>query len=184
MRNRAAVIAGCVAAVLAVFIVLLATSETERTGSANFQVVGQVAPPIAGPTIDGGSYDLFEQRGDWVVVNFFASWCVECRIEHPELVEFNQRHQGDGVQLVSVMFNDTEERAIEFFEELGGDWTTLVQGTGRFAIDYSVTAVPETVLIAPSGRVVRKWVGASLVTADALDAAIVAFQTSGSESGS
>jgi len=183
MRNRVAIIAAAVAAVLAVFIVLLATSETGRTGAANFAIVGQVAPPVSGPTVGGGEFNLFDERGDWVVVNFFASWCVECRIEHPELFEFNERHQDDGVQLVSVMFNDTEERAIEFFDELGGDWPTLVQGTGRFAIDYSVTAVPETVLISPSGRVVRKWLGASLVSADSLDAAISSFENPEPQSG-
>jgi len=167
MRLGSAISAGIVATILAVFIVLLAVSDTEQTGSASFGIVGDVAPQIAGPTIDGGSYDLWEQRGDWVVVNFFASWCIGCLIEHPELVEFDRRHQDDNVQLVSVMFSDTEERARQFFEEQGGGWPALVNDMGSVAIAYSVTAPPETILIGPSGRVLFKWLGE--VTADDVD---------------
>ena len=180
MKNRGALIAAMVVGVfLTLFIVLLASSDTQVGTSVNFEIVGKVAPDISGTTLDGTTYDLRAQRGDWVVVNFFASWCVGCRVEHPELVEFTERHQvdpadGPGVQLVAVMFGDTEEAARDFFLELGGDWPALVDRTavGRIAIDYGVTAVPGTLLIAPSGRVVQKWVGANGVTADELDRVI------------
>ena len=176
MQNRSAIAAAVVAAVLAVLVLLLATSDGQQTSSANFEILGDVSPQIEGPTLDGGSYSLRDERGDWVVVNFFASWCVGCRIEHPELVEFTERHQDDGVQLVAVMFGDTEESASKFFNELGGDWPALVGDTGSIAIDYGVTAVPETLLISPSGRVVQKWVGSRGVTADAIDAVIAEFE--------
>lgn len=175
MKNRGALIAAVVVGVfLTLFIVLLASSDTQVGNSVNFEIVGKVAPDISGTTLAGDTYDLRSQRGDWVVINFFASWCVGCRVEHPELVEFTERHQGDGVQLVAVMFGDSEEAARNFFLELGGDWPALVdrEAVGRIAIDYGVTAVPETLLVAPSGRVVQKWVGASGVTADELDRVI------------
>jgi len=176
MQNRAAIVAGIVGVILAVFVVLLATSDTQQTSSANFQILGDIAPQIEGPTLSGGDYALWDERGDWVVVNFFASWCVGCRVEHPELVEFDRRHQDDGVQLIAVMFGDSEDNARDFFNELGGDWPALVEGTGSIAIDYSVTAVPETILVSPSGRVVQKWVGSSGVTADGIDAVIDRFE--------
>jgi len=119
---------------------------------------------------------LADFNGKPTVVNFFASWCVGCRVEHPELVEFDRRHQDDGVQLVAVMFGDTEDNARDFFNELGGDWPALIQDTGSIAIDYSVTAVPETILVSPSGRVVQKWVGSRGVTADGIDAVIDQFE--------
>jgi cytochrome c biogenesis protein CcmG/thiol:disulfide interchange protein DsbE len=78
------------------------------------------------------------------------------------------------------MFGDTEKNAREFFDELGGDWPALVEETGRIAIDYGVTAVPETLLISPSGRVVQKWIGASGVTADGIDATIAQLEAGGS----
>ena len=179
MKNRSAIAAGLVAAVVAVFIVLLATSDTQQTGAVNFEILGEVAPPIQGPTINAGDYSLQDQRGNWVVVNFFASWCVACRVEHPELVELSERHPDGDVQIVGVMFADTEERAREFFDELGGDWPALVEETGSIAIDYGVTAVPETVLVSPSGRVVQKWLGANGVTADEIDSVIDRLEAGG-----
>ena len=171
-RSSLALAAIIVAAILALFIVLLAASPAQVGNTVNFEVVGDVAPAITGETLAGDQFDLVSQRGDWVVVNFFASWCVGCRIEHPELVEFSERHADNNVGLVAVMFGDTESSATEFFQELGGDWPALVSDTGRIAIDYGVTAVPETLLISPSGRVVSKWVGASGVTADEIDRVI------------
>lgn len=174
MARRGALVAAiAVAVVTGAFVVLLAVSDSQRTGSVSFEVVGDVAPGFAGSTLDGEYYDLADQRGDWVVLNFFASWCVGCRVEHPELVEFDERHRETNVQLVAVMFGDTERAAREFFEELGGDWPALVEDTGSIAIDYGVTAVPETLLIAPSGRVIQKWIGANGVTADELASTIV-----------
>lgn len=180
MRRRTTAIAAiAVAAVLVVFVVLLAASDTERTSSINFEIVGKVAPPIDGETLDGTTFSLRDHRGDWVVVNFFASWCVGCRVEHPELVDFTERHADDGVQLVSVMFGDTEADAKAFFDELGGSWPTLLNGTRDVILDYGVTAVPETLLVAPTGRVVQKWVNASGVTADQIDNAIERFESNG-----
>lgn len=174
-RRALGAIAVATAIILAFFIALLASSDGQQTGSVNFEIVGEVAPPIEGRTLDGSAFDLRDHRGQWVVVNFFASWCTGCRVEHPELVEFTERHADDGVVLVSVMFGDSERDAREFFDELGGSWPTMVADTGRIAIDYGVTAVPETLLVAPTGRVVQKWVDFDGVRADELDAAIAFF---------
>ena len=179
MRNRSAVAATVVAVLLGGFVLLLATSDTQRSSTANFEVLGDVAPQIDGPTLSGGTYDLHAQRGDWVVVNFFASTCVGCRIEHPELVEFNERHRNNNRQIVGVMFGDTETAARNFFLELGGDWPAMIENTGSVAIDYGVTALPETLLISPQGRVVQKWVGPRGVTADSIDALIDEFEAAG-----
>lgn len=180
MRGSTA-IAAVLAVVVGAFVVLLATSDTQQTSSLNFEIVGEVAPPIEGPTLAGDTYDLYEQRGDWVVVNFFASTCVGCVIEHPELVEFNERHRNGDRQIVGVMFNDTEAGARQFFLDLGGDWPAMVENTGRIAIDYGVTALPETLLISPEGRVVQKWIGSSGVTADGIDTVIDQFEAARAE---
>lgn len=180
-KRTAAISAAVVAAVLGLLVLLFAFSDTERTSSVNFEIVGNVAPQIAGPTLTGETFDLQAQRGNWVVINFFASWCVGCRIEHPELVAFTERHADDGTGLVSVMFGDTEQAASDFFAELGGSWPALVASgdVGRVAIDYGVTGVPETLLVSPSGRVVAKWIGQRGVTADAIDSAIADFEAGG-----
>ena len=118
------------------------------------------APEFSGETLNGGSFDMAAQRGRWLVVNFFSTWCVQCVVEHPELVAFHDRYRSDpDVRLVSVVFQDEVDVIARFFTEQGGDWPIVISNTGRIAIDFGVTAVPETYLVDPLGRVVAKFTG-------------------------
>lgn len=168
-------VAIAVGVLLVVFIVVLATRPTsdERPIAAN--AVGRAVPEVKGTTLDGQAFDIDKLRGDWVVVNFFATWCVPCRVEHPELVQFSEQHQAadDGVRVVSVAYDDEADAIRTFFAQNGGEWPVLVgDGTGRIALDFGVTGVPESYLVAPNGLVVDKFTG---VTAAGLDAAIARF---------
>ena len=152
----------------AALIVVLAVSERGRRGPP----VPDFAPEFAGETLDGGSFDMAAQRGRWVVVNFFSTWCVQCVVEHPELVAFHDRYRDDpDVRLVSVVFQDDVDVISRFFAQQGGDWPVVVTNTGRIAIDFGVTAVPETYLVDPLGRVVSKFTGG--VTLAGLEAQLV-----------
>ena len=89
-------------------------------------------------------------------------------MEHPELVEFDERHSAAGdARIVSVVFDDTVENVREFFAVHGGDWPVLATGAREAAVAYGVTGVPESYLVAPSGVVVWKQLGG--VTADGID---------------
>jgi cytochrome c biogenesis protein CcmG/thiol:disulfide interchange protein DsbE len=159
-------IAGAVLAVLAAFIGVLATGGDD--GGVRSTLIGRPGPAIAGETIDGANYDLAEHRGEFVVVNFFATWCVPCIREHPELVEFEQRHREAGdASVVSVVFDSRTEQVREFFAEHGGDWPVVLDPSSRTSLEYGVTGVPESYLLGRDGTVLIKIEGG--VTADALD---------------
>jgi len=159
-------VAGAVLVVLAGFVAALATGGDER--EVRSSLIGAPAPDIAGDTIDGGSYALGDQRGQYVVVNFFATWCVPCIREHPELVEFEERHRAEGdASVVSVVFDSRPEQVREFFEREGGEWPVVLDPDGRTALQYGVAGVPESYLLAPDGTVLVKIEGG--VTADDLD---------------
>jgi cytochrome c biogenesis protein CcmG/thiol:disulfide interchange protein DsbE len=123
-------------------------------------LIGKPAKPLAGETLDGGSFDVGDHRGQWVVVNFFATWCLPCREEHPQLEAFNNEHSqtGDAV-LVSVLYENDPDVAREFFDRNGGGWPVVLDGQGLIATAYGVPQVPETYVIDPQGVVRDKLIG-------------------------
>lgn len=165
-----------VAVAVAVLVIFLSLGDPQRGALIGRSAVGKPAPPISGLTLSGDFFDLDDQRGRWVVVNFFATWCPGCITEHPELVAFSERHAGGDASVVTVAFDDSPDAVRGFFERAGGNWPVLAGNVGSVPVDYGVTAVPETYLVSPAGYVVDKLVGASGVTADQLDARIDALE--------
>jgi DsbE subfamily thiol:disulfide oxidoreductase len=164
-------------AVGVVILVLVGVLATRDTGdrSTESALLGELVPPVAGETMTGEAYDIDDHQGQWVVVNFFAKWCAPCRLEHPELVEFSEEHAAAGdASIVSVAFDDEAADVEEFFSEEGGVWPVLTTDTGRIAVDFGVTGVPESYLVAPDGTVVAKWI--SGVRAADIDATIAEFE--------
>jgi cytochrome c biogenesis protein CcmG/thiol:disulfide interchange protein DsbE len=157
------------AVVLAVFVGVLATRKPAQDRIANSPLVGQVAPPVRGTSLTSGQhFDLDELRGEWVVVNFFATWCVPCRVEHPELLSFSRRHaQAGDAAVVSVVFDDDVNEVRQYFKDNDSTWP-VIDGSGTGVIlDYAVAAVPESFIISPTGYVVAKVTGG--VTSVGLD---------------
>jgi cytochrome c biogenesis protein CcmG, thiol:disulfide interchange protein DsbE len=160
-----------VAAVLAVFIGVLATRETQSNDRAS-RILGQTAPQITGVSLlDDKPFDLQAQQGKFVVVNYFATWCPPCVVEHPELVKFAETHPE--VAMVSVVFQDNVDGVRKFFKKRGGDWPVL--DSERAAVDFGVRGVPETYLISPKGQLIFQTNGG--ITQKALEKAINRFST-------
>jgi cytochrome c biogenesis protein CcmG/thiol:disulfide interchange protein DsbE len=159
-EHRAAVIAGIVGVALAALIVLFAVSPKgdDPAEASSSPLVGKLAPALSGATADGATFDLDKFRGQWVLVNFFATWCPPCVTEHPLLVQLSEQGAGS-LQVVSVAAGDTAENVTEFFAEKGGDWPVLVSDTDAASIDYGLIKLPESYLIAPDGTVVEKIKG-------------------------
>lgn len=116
--------------------------------------VGDPAPSGALPELEGGgSGSLADYRGRWVLVNFWASWCVPCRAEAPALERFQRQHGGRGFTVLGVDSRDLSGDGVDFVDRYGLSYPQLRDGDGGYAHDYGTTGVPESYLVDPKGIV-------------------------------
>jgi len=157
--------AASVGVVMALLVVMLLTSKNADDQPSASPVLGQSAPALGGAALIGEPFDI-GTNDRWLVVNFFATWCVPCVQEHPQLRLLQEDMAATGqARVVSVVYGDKAEAVKVFFEENGGEWTVLDADDGRTALDWGVAKVPESFLVAPTGIVVERFQG-GVVAAD------------------
>jgi cytochrome c biogenesis protein CcmG/thiol:disulfide interchange protein DsbE len=140
-----------VLAVLAIFGLL--TFGLLSKGSSRI-AVGEVAPASPLPRLEGGGNgSLANYRGRWVLVNFWASWCIPCREEAPALEEFQRRHGDAGFTVLGIDTGDVSGDGRAFVRRFGLSYPQLRDGDGASADDFGTTGVPENYLVDPRGKV-------------------------------
>jgi cytochrome c biogenesis protein CcmG/thiol:disulfide interchange protein DsbE len=114
-------------------------------------MIGRPAPAISLPALRGDKpVTLAAYRGQTVVVNFFASWCTPCRLEHPLLLEL----KAAGVPILGVAYKDKPEDATRLLGAMGDPFAAVgLDPEGRLGLDLGVVGVPETLVIGPDGNV-------------------------------
>lgn len=179
-RTRPTLVAAVVVgSVVALLVVLLATRNLAGDRPSSVDLVGKPAPAVGGNVLIGDPFDL-GASDRWVVVNFFATWCVPCIKEHPELRSFSVAHDEIGdARVISIVYDQKPQVVKDWFLENGGDWTVFDSDEGRTAFEWGVTGIPESYLVAPDGTVVEHIVGG--VTQAYLDQLIVAYSGGGGE---
>lgn len=145
--------------------------------------VGGPAPDLVAAELSGfpGVAADALTSGEVTLVNFWASWCPPCRAEHPKLLEM----AGDGISIVGVNFRDKEAAATQYLRDDGNPFSGVAfDPNGVAAIDWGVTAPPETFIVGGDGTVLFRYIG-PLVGSDyenrflpALEAALAASGTS------
>jgi cytochrome c biogenesis protein CcmG/thiol:disulfide interchange protein DsbE len=123
---------------------------------------GQRAPDFTLVTLDGEPVTLSSLRGP-VVLNFWATWCEGCMVEHRDLLAAAERYEGRGVSFYGVLYQDEAPAARRYLKRSGSNYPTLVDETGRVSLDYGVAAVPETFVIRPDGTIAQKFTGSVTV---------------------
>jgi cytochrome c biogenesis protein CcmG/thiol:disulfide interchange protein DsbE len=141
-------------------VMLLGYGLTRDPRQIDSPLPGRPAPDFSLPTLQpGDSIKLSELRGNVVVVNFWASWCIPCRDEHPVLLAASQVYEPKGVRFVGIAYNDKPEDSQRWLDELGSAYPSLVDNGARTAIDYGVSGVPETFILDKQGVVAFKKFG-------------------------
>ena len=166
MKHPARWIALGVVVVLVAFSVVLATQvgNDPRKDAKTSHLAGRTAPKFTVQTLDGETVTSRDLAGKAVIVNFWNSWCIPCRQEHPALTQFYARHDDDpDVALVGIVRDDTKTAAERWVKKNGDDWTIGIDPGGKAALAFATRGQPETFAISPDGVVVGYQFGPSSV---------------------
>lgn len=164
MKSRLRWLGYGVALVAVVFAVVLASRFGTDPGLVDSPLLGQAAPVFDLAPLEGGeSVSLDELEGDIVVVNFFASWCLQCRNEHDALTSTANAFGDDGVTFVQIGYQESPPNSIDYLDSAGRSEHAyyLADPGSRTAIAYGVFGIPETFFIDEDGLVVGKIIGES-----------------------
>lgn len=146
------------AAVALPLLVVLAVSLRFDPRDIPSPLVGTQAPVFELSTLDGERVNLAELRGQPVLINFWATWCQPCVVEHPVLVDGARRYQGRA-RFLGVIYQDEVEK-IERFMAVRGSWgDTLIDPESKVALAYGVYGAPETFILDRDGKIVEKVTG-------------------------
>lgn len=121
-------------------------------------LAGRQAPAVQVSSLGDktGFVDADLRKGEVSLVNYWASWCAPCRVEHPNLAGLAQ----EGISLYGVNYKDKPANALGFLEELGDPYTAVgADEAGRMALDWGVYGVPETYVIDGKGEIVLRFAG-------------------------
>jgi cytochrome c biogenesis protein CcmG/thiol:disulfide interchange protein DsbE len=140
-------------------------------------LVGKPAPDLTLPSLDDGAMVRIKDvaGGQPVLVNFFASWCGPCAIEHPALMALRANH----IKIIGIDYEDVSPRgspeaARAFLAKLGDPYVArLADGDGRAGIDFGVSGVPETYLVSAEGKVLAKYTNINAGDVKALTARLL-----------
>jgi thiol-disulfide isomerase/thioredoxin len=134
-------------------------------------LVGKPAPEVPLDQLEGGKFQLSRMRGKVVVLDFWATWCGWCMRSMPEIAAMIKEFD-DRVVLVPVNLQEDAATAAAGLERLGLEKRSALDVDGAMAEHYSVTAIPQTVIVGDDGNVTHVFVGGGPDVVDRLRAAI------------
>jgi cytochrome c biogenesis protein CcmG/thiol:disulfide interchange protein DsbE len=117
------------------------------------------APNFNLPTLKGGQLESSSLRGHVVLLNFWASWCVPCREEMPDLEAAQQRYKAQGLDIVGMNVNETREVAQAFVDELGVTFPIVLDDKAQTTGSFGVSGLPVSFLIDREGVIVYRHIG-------------------------
>ena len=121
-------------------------------------LIGQTSPGLPDASLEGfpEATDAMLASGDVTLVNFWASWCPPCRAEHPNLLKM----EADGISIVGINFKDQANTASKYLTDDDNPFIGVgFDPQGRTAIDWGVTAPPETFILDGQGTVLFRFAG-------------------------
>ena len=148
-----------VAVTLAFASTLAACGGSGEDGSLAQIGVGEAAPAYAAATLSGDTVSLESLRGDVVLLNIWATWCIPCRREMPALERLHAERAGEGLHVLGVSIDGASADVGGFAQDLGVGFTILHDPQSRVTHAFRTIGVPESFLISREGVILKRWVG-------------------------
>ena len=147
--------------IFALFAGLFALAIVEQRDPALLAsaLIDQPLPSFALPALKAGAKGFSDQdlKGRVVIINFFASWCIPCRVEQPVLMELERKYH---VEIFGVNYKDKKRAVLAWLKREGDPYKAVgIDPKGLFAIDMGVSGVPESFIIDAAGRVRYRHAG-------------------------
>lgn len=109
-------------------------------------------------SLDGTTYTLSELRGQYVIINFWATWCGPCRTEMPELQAISEDY-ADNFILLGINQREDVERVQAFADELNLSFPLLINPPDDVLLNYQVINLPQTLIVDPNGELIWRRFG-------------------------
>ncbi len=149
-----------IAFILLIVLLVVGLQISDQKTAIPSPLIGKPAPAFDLPVLGEPGRKMSKESflGTPYLVNFWASWCVTCRVEHPVITELAK----SGVlRVIGFNFRDESADAKAWLRQFGNPYeVTLVDMDGRISIDFGVYAAPESFLVDPQGVIVFKQLGA------------------------
>lgn len=146
-------------AILILLVAALGFGLTNISRDLHSPLIGKPVPAFRLPVLGGtGIYTEGDLKGRPLLVNFFASWCAACQVEHPVLMKLTREQ---GVEIIGMDYKDTPTDITNWLSQHGNPYRTVVMDEqGTAGLDWGVYGVPETYALNAQGVIVYKHVGA------------------------
>jgi cytochrome c biogenesis protein CcmG/thiol:disulfide interchange protein DsbE len=158
MLNRFTIPLGVFA--LLVVVLAIGIAQSPDKGLIKSPLLGKAAPEFALPSLTDASKTIksSDLKGHWYVFNVWGTWCFECRVEHPVLMEMSKQNV---VPIIGMDWRDKDNDALAMLQQMGNPFTAIpTDHDGREAVDWGVYGAPETFLVNDQGIIVYKFIGA------------------------
>ena len=97
------------------------------------------------------------KKNSFTLINFWASWCAPCRIEHPQLMELSKENN---IKILGINFKDKKINALKFLKDLGDPYEYLTRDSnGKQSVNFGIYGIPESILIDDKLTIIKKFVG-------------------------